>query len=276
MSFREVPIEKVKNFWDARPCNIRHSPAKVGTKEYFDQVEWRKYFVEPHIPKFAQFERWRGKKVLEIGCGIGTDTINFARAGAQVVAVDLSTESLKIARKRAEVFGLEDKIKFYEANAEELSNYVPPEPFDLVYSFGVIHHSPNPERIIEQIRLHYVKSGSILKIMVYHRYSWKVFWMLLQEKGKFWKLDEIIAKHSEAQTGSPVTYTYTKRTVEDLIGEGFQIEEKYVEHIFPYKISKYVNYEYEKEWYWRIMPESVFRRLEKTIGWHLCVTARAI
>ena len=73
----EVSIEEVRDFWNRRPCNIRHSPKPVGTKEYFDEVEARKYFVEPHIPEFAQFQRWRGKKVLEIGCGIGTDSINF-------------------------------------------------------------------------------------------------------------------------------------------------------------------------------------------------------
>jgi hypothetical protein len=138
----------------------------------------------------------------------------------------------------------------------------------------VIHHSPHPERIIEQIRQHYVHQDSTLKIMVYHRYSWKVLWMLLQEKLQFWKLDEIIAKHSEAQTGCPVTYAYTRRSVEDLIGDGFVIQEKFVEHIFPYKISKYVKYEYEKEWYWKLMPRPMFRLLERTIGWHLCVTAR--
>ena len=85
-------IDTVKAYWDARPCNIRHSRRSVGTKEYFDEVEARKYYVEPHIPGFAQFERWRGKQVLEVGCGIGTDTINFARAGASVTAVDLSGE----------------------------------------------------------------------------------------------------------------------------------------------------------------------------------------
>jgi 2-polyprenyl-3-methyl-5-hydroxy-6-metoxy-1,4-benzoquinol methylase len=108
-AFEEICIDRVQDYWNSRPCNIRHSTAPVGTKEYFDQVEARKYFVEYHIPAFAEFQRWRGKKVLEIGCGIGTDTINFARAGAQVTTVDLSEKSMELARTRAAVFGLEDR-----------------------------------------------------------------------------------------------------------------------------------------------------------------------
>ncbi|MDQ3061309.1 MAG: class I SAM-dependent methyltransferase [Acidobacteriota bacterium] len=273
--FSDVEIQSVRDYWNRRPCNIRHSTAEIGTKEYFDQVEARKYLVEPHIPAFADFANWKGKKVLEIGCGIGTDTINFARAGAEVTAVDLSSKSLKLAAKRAEVFGFSDRINFYEANAEKLSEYIPAQKYDLVYSFGVIHHSPHPEDIIGQLRDYFIHPGSTLKLMVYYRYSWKVLWMLLQEKGQFWKLDEIIAKHSEAQTGCPVTYSYTKITVKNLIGEDFDIEENYVEHIFPYRIPEYVKYEYVKERYWRMLPENVFRRLEKTFGWHLCVTAKA-
>ena len=111
-AFTEVPIENVRRYWDNRPCNVRHSSLPVGTREYFDEVEARKYFVEPHIPAFAEFDRWKDKRVLEIGCGIGTDTINFARAGAEVVACDLSPESIKIARQRAEVFGFADRITF--------------------------------------------------------------------------------------------------------------------------------------------------------------------
>lgn len=273
VDFARVSIQDVKEYWNARPCNIRHSTAEIGTAEYFDQVETRKYFVEPHIPGFAQFERWRGKRVLEIGCGIGTDTINFARAGARVTAVDLSAESLKLARRRAEVFGLSDKIEFFEANAERLSEYIPARPYDLVYSFGVIHHSPDPKKIIEQIYTNFTHAHSTLKLMVYYRYSWKVLWILLQEKGKFWQLDQIVAKHSEAQTGCPVTYSYSEKTVSKLLGEQFDIQEIFVDHIFPYQIQKYVKYEYQPEWYFRCLPKKVFRTLEQNFGWHLCLTA---
>src|SRR6201984_1986247 len=102
MPFTNIEISRVKDYWNSRPCNIRHSAALLGSKQYFDEVESRKYFVEYHIPSFAQFAQWRGKKVLEIGCGIGTDTINFARHGATVTAVDLSPQSLELSRNRVE------------------------------------------------------------------------------------------------------------------------------------------------------------------------------
>lgn len=243
--FSQVPIERVRSYWDARPCNIRHSPREVGTKEYFDEVEARKYLVEPHIPGFAQFERWAGKRVLEIGCGIGTDTINFARAGAQVTAVDVSERSLELARQRAKVFGLADRITFQFADAERLSEYVRPEPYDLVYSFGVIHHTPHPERVIEQVRGNFVRPGSTLKLMVYNRRSWKALGILFGEaKGAFWRSDEAIARNSEAQTGCPVTYTYSPGTLRTLAGEGFRVERLSAEHIFPYRVKDYIQYRY--------------------------------
>jgi len=271
--FENIGIERVRDYWNLRPCNIQHSLKEIGTKEYFDEVEARKYFVEPHIPGFAEFSRWKGKKVLEIGCGIGTDTMNFARAGAEVTAVDLSSDSLEIARKRAKAFGL-NNIRFYQSNAEELTSVVPIERYDLVYAFGVIHHTPHPRTVIEQIP-RYMGTDSILKTMVYHRNSWKVFWVLMNYgKGAFWKLDELIARHSEAQTGCPVTYTYTKKSVERLL-KGFDIIKMEVDHIFPYKISEYVQYRYKKEWYFRLLPAQVFRWMEQHWGWHLCVTAKS-
>jgi len=270
--FENIGIERVREYWNSRPCNVRHSLKDIGTKEYFDEVEARKYFVEPHIPRFAEFSKWKGKRVLEIGCGIGTDTMNFARAGAEVTAVDLSGDSLEIARKRAKVFEL-DNIRFYQSNAEELTSVVPIERYDLVYSFGVIHHTPHPHNVIEQIS-RYMDADSIFKIMVYHRNSWKVFWILMSYgKGAFWKLDELIAKYSEAQTGCPVTYTYTKKATERLL-KGFDIIKIEADHIFPYKISEYVQYRYKKEWYFRLLPAQVFRWMEQNWGWHLCVTAK--
>ena len=135
-------IEDVKKFWNDRPCNVKHSSKEVGTKEYFNEVTKKKFFVENHILNFTKFPQWEGKKVLEIGCGLGTVGINFAFNGTSYTGVELSEESLEIAKKRFEVF--EQTGKFYSGNAEELSSFVPVETYDLIYSFGVIHHSPHP------------------------------------------------------------------------------------------------------------------------------------
>jgi len=272
--FAGVPLAKVAEYWDRRPCNIRHSPKEIGTRAYFDEVEARKYFVEPHVLRFAEFPRWGGKRVLEIGCGIGTHTISFARGGAAVTAIDLSERSLEIARQRAAVYGLDGRVTFYAGNAEELDAVVPVEPYDLIFSWGVIHHTPHPARVIDQIR-RYVRPGTTVKLMVYHRRSWKVLGIVLgRGRGRFWQLDELVARHSEAETGCPVTYTYRPRDVAAMLA-GFRIREMWVDHIFPYRIADYVQYRYVKAWPLRALPDPAFRWLERHFGWHLCVTAEA-
>ena len=259
---KEADIQTVQSYWNARPCNIRHSSQPVGTKEYFDEVEKRKYFVEPHIPEFAQFERWKGKRVLEVGCGIGTDTINFARAGALVTAIDLSDQSLEIAKKRARVFDLEQSITFRHVNMEELSSHVPVERYDLVYSFGVIHHTPNPNRAIAEIK-RYMSASSELRIMLYAKRSWK---NIMIEAG----LDQ-----PEAQSGCPIAFTFTHEEVRDLLA-GFHILEIRQDHIFPFVIEKYVKYEYEIVPWFSAMPKQMFAALEKSLGWHMLITARLV
>lgn len=266
-------LKRVRAYWNNQPCNIRHSKEPVGTRQFFYDVEAKKYKVEGHIYKFAGFSNWHGKKVLEIGCGIGSDTVNFARSGAQVIAIDISEKSLEIARKRAEILNFSDRITFFQGNAEELDKIVPLQEFDLIWSFGVIHHTPNPEKVVECIKK-YMSSSTQLRLMVYNKFSWKVFWILLKYgKGAFWNLDKLVAQHSEAQTGCPVTYTYSKESVKKLLN-GFNIEKINIYHIFPYKILEYKEGKYKKVWYFRYLPDEVFWWLEKKIGWHMCVTAK--
>lgn len=266
-------IQAVKDYWNARPCNIRHSTKEVGSAEYFNEVEQRKYFVEPHIPAFADFARWKDKSVLEIGCGIGTDTINFARAGAQVTAIDVSEESVAIAKQRAKVFGLEDRITFYVGNAEELLSMLG-GTFDLIYSFGVIHHTPNPKKVIDNMGC-FLKDDGEIRIMVYNRLSTKTFALT---KGRIWN-DALVAKQSEAQYGCPITYTYTKSQFAKLLSyknldEDFKIESMSIDHIFMYDVKKYVNYEYEKLLRYRYLPAKLSRWLERHFGWHLMVVMK--
>ena len=251
-------IENVKEYWNDRPCNIRHSKKEIGTKEYFDEVENKKFFAEPHIKTFTEFDRWNGKKVLEIGCGLATVGINFASHGANYTGVELSDESLKLAKQRFDVYDLQGK--FFSGNAEHLSTFVPIDNYDLIYSFGVIHHSPHPEKIIYEIKK-YMNKNSVLKIMLYAKNSWKNYMI---ESG----LDQ-----PEAQYGCPIVHTYTKNEVVDLL-QGYDIISIEQDHIFPYQIEPYKRGEYIKQPWFESMPLNMFRTLEKNLGWHLLITAK--
>lgn len=271
-------IDDVRKYWDQRPCNIRHSPVDIDKHPYLysQQVTNRKYFVESHIPRFVDFSYWRDKFVLELGCGIGTDTISFAAHGANVVAVDISEESLEIARKRAKALGLQSKIIFMQGNIEKLYQIRTLRPwcaFDLVYSFGAIHHTPCPPCAVQGLQT-YMYKDSILKVMLYHRYTSKVFSALVRHWRPGMSVDDAVAKMSEAQCGCPVTYTYNKRSATKLLRD-FEILDMHVDHIFPYKVSEYVNYRYIHKRPWSWMPPRVFHWFERNFGWHLLITARS-
>ncbi len=254
-----VTIDQVRNYWNTRPCNVRHSVSPVGTKEYFDEVEARRYANEPHNYTFPQFDRWKDKKVLEIGCGIGTDAVNFARAGAVYTGIDLSAESIKLAKQRFDVFGLTGEL--FEANAEELNNvFDPHEKFDLIYSFGVIHHAPKPEKIVSHLP-DLLATGGEIRAMLYAKTSWKN--ILINAN---WD-------QPEAQDNCPQAVTYTQQEAKELFGafSDVQIDQDF---IFPWNIEHYVKHEYVKQPWFDAMPEELFHIMEKALGWHLMITAK--
>ena len=255
----KVDIEDVQQFWDSRPCNIRHSNAPFGTFEYFEEVASRRYFVEPHILDFCDFPSWKGKRVLEIGCGIGTDAVRFAQHGADYTGIELSEKSLQIARNRFAVYGLQGE--FLQINAEEADLHQYTKEFDLIYSFGVIHHTPSIERSLESIK-NIAQPGTMVKVMIYARNSFK---QAMINEG----LDQ-----PEAQYGCPIANSYTQDDARSMFETfGFSNISVRQDHIFPYKIPEYKEYKYLKEPYFENMPEEVFNALKKNFGWHLMIDA---
>ena len=144
----EASISDVRTYWNSRPCNIRHSPKPVGTKEYFDEVEARKYFVERHIPGFAEFPKWQGKKVLEVGAGRGLlqDIVN------DYTALDISPTARQFFHK-----------PFVEASATNMP--FPDDSFDALWSIWVLEHIPNPEKALLEMR-RVVKPGGHILLLV--------------------------------------------------------------------------------------------------------------
>jgi SAM-dependent methyltransferase len=136
----------------------------VGSAEFFAEAEARRYELEPDIAELVAFERWAGRDVLEAGCGIGTDAVQFVRAGAQYRGVDFSPKALELARRRPEL-----------AEADLLQASITDLPFadgsfDLVYSNGVIHHMPETRRAIAEFHRVLRPDGTAI-VMVYHRAS---------------------------------------------------------------------------------------------------------
>jgi len=172
--------ERVRAFWQENPCGVKFADAAPGTRRFYELVEAHRYTKEWHIPTAAGFASARGLKVLEIGCGLGTDGAQFAEAGADYTGVDLTDAAVELARKRFELFGLSGK--FQTADAENLD--FADESFDLVYSHGVLHHTPETQKAIDEI--HRVLSpGGRAVIMLYHRdsYNYRVNISILRRAG---------------------------------------------------------------------------------------------
>jgi ubiquinone/menaquinone biosynthesis C-methylase UbiE len=160
-------IDEVKAFWNANPCQSKLSRSEERIR-YFQEISDRRYGRrEWHVPIVAKFDTFRGKDVLEIGCGIATDGLEFARHGANYFGVDLTPRSLELAKERFSL--LEISGRFENANAEEKLPF-PDDSFDHVYSFGVIHHSPAPEKIVREIFRVLKKDGSFT-VMLYNKSS---------------------------------------------------------------------------------------------------------
>lgn len=193
--------ERVRAFWQAHPCGTKFSDAEIGTREFFERVEAHRYEKEWHIPAAADFTNTDGLKVLEIGCGLGTDGAQFAKAGADYTGVDLTEAAIELARKRFELFGLQGN--FQVVDAEQLT--FPDESFDLVYSHGVLHHTPDINASVHEIH-RVIRPGGRAIVMLYHRgsYNYRVGIRLLRRAGAGLLKSDAGIKLINVLTGEPV------------------------------------------------------------------------
>ena len=171
---------RVRAFWQEHPCGSKFSDAETGTREFFRRIESHRYEKEWHIPEAADFANARGLKVLEIGCGIGTDGAQFAKAGADYTGVDLTDAAVELARTG---FALADLPgRFLVSDAEHLD--FPDASFDLVYSHGVLHHTPDIRSAISEIHRVLKPKGRAV-VMLYHRgsYNYRIGIRVLRRAG---------------------------------------------------------------------------------------------
>jgi len=196
----------VQSFWNAGSCGETYAQGQTEAEQYATQAAER-YKLEPYIHPFARFEEGTGKDVLELGVGMGADHQEWAQAQPKsLTGVDLTDRAIAHTQKRLDLAGLTSTLQQSSSNPLPFSD----ETFDIVYSWGVIHHSPDtPELAAEICRV--LRTGGVARIMIYHTWSltglmlWARYGLL---RGRpLTPMQEIYATYLE----SPGTKAYTKQ-----------------------------------------------------------------
>ncbi len=257
-------LEAVKQ-WSADPCGAVEAPElEPGSREYFERIEAARYGeYAPWMRAVLPFAEAGGRDVLEVGCGLGTDLLQFARGGARCYAVDLTPEHLRQTARRFELYG--ERARLARGDAETLP--FGDESFDLVYSFGVIHHTPDTEAAVREMH-RVLRPGGRICVGVYHRDS-AHFWLghvlhhgllhgALFRRGWRGLLADIEHRaHSDAR---PLVKVYTRAGVRRLF-RSFRNLSVTAHHL-------------ERGHFWLpglLLPAGAIRRLEPLLGWYLIV-----
>lgn len=286
---------RVHDFWQANPCGAKFARSAIGSREFFAELEQHRYATEWHIPQVIDFERWRDRDVLEVGCGLGTDAVNFARHGARYTGVDLTESSIALVRERFALEGLPAELR--TADAENLP--FADACFDLVYSHGVLHHTPDTQRAIDEAH-RVLKRGGVAMIMLYHRNSFNYHvnimtfrrlgvrllrfkWgptvvhrltgedqdrlrhmqqLYLEDPKRLLSRDQFLNQNTDG-AGNPLARVYSRDEAAAMFSKFNEVRTEV--HFLNKRWIPLVG---------RLIPRSVERRLASSMGWHLWIVAR--
>lgn len=286
--------DRVREFWQNHPCGTKFADAQPGSRAFYDLVEQHRYEKEWHIPEAAGFNQTRNLRVLEIGCGLGTDGAQFAKAGADYTGIDLTEAAVDLARRRFELFNLPGTFRV--ADAERLN--FPDNSFDLVYSHGVLHHTPDTAAAIREIH-RVLRPGGRAVVMLYHRdsYNYRVNISMLRRAGVHllrWNLgvtfvrlmtgepedslreharrfrsdsaylgsQEFLSQNTDG-AGNPLARIYSRDEARELFKDFTHVELR--------------TYFLNKRWLpllGPVLPRALEARLASRWGWHLWIYAR--
>ena len=243
-------LGKIQKYWNERIHDLEMTSHPPGTREFFRDLDEYRFDKLRYLPRVVDFSGYRGKRLLEVGCGIGTDLVRFASGGAQAVGVDLSATALGLARKNADYSGV--GLELGLANGEELP--FQDASFDVVYAHGVLQYTADPRRMVAECHRVLKPDGQAI-FMVYNRISWL---------NALSKLMQVSLEHEDA----PNLRKYSIREFRELLA-GFR-EVRIVPERFPVRSRlhrgwKGFLYNHAFVGVFQLLP----RPLVKPFGWHL-------
>jgi len=275
-------LEKIKEYWEVQPPF--KGEGKYGSCKWSRSISEHRFKVIPYWKEFLNAPAYKGKKILEIGCGAGSDLLEYAKAGASVFGIDITDTAIDLAKIRFRVEKRRANLLTY--NGENLNRFNGCT-FDMVCSYGVLHHTPYMEDLL--VEAHRVlKKGGELRLMLYNKNSFLYYYSILYlrkflgESGL--SRTELLSKYSEFREDCPYTRCYSEFEIRDMLWYfsemDVQIDYPVYDGINPMTDRKlsYVDTKFNIE-PTGIADIDAFFEVNKTplngkeLGWHLLVKA---
>jgi len=259
---------RAREQWSQDPCGAEYvRDHDLGTREFFDNVERHRYTeYAAWMPRLMGFDKFRDARLLEIGCGMGTDLLQFARGGAHCTGIDLTPRSVEITRHRFRLYDADGTFMLSDGEHLPFRN----ESFDVVYSNGVLHHTPDTAGAIREVH-RVLRPGGTAKVMLYHRNSLNYWIEIVLRRGvlgaEFLRgrsAEEIMSRVIEfsEHEARPLVKVYSRKEARELFGL-FKAVTVDVEQLTRAEL-RFLS---------PLVSESMFERLRKRIGWNVIVTA---
>jgi SAM-dependent methyltransferase len=241
----------VRRYWNERIHDLEMTTQPLGTRGFFDELDEYRFDKLSYLPKLIDFGGYGGRRLLEIGCGVGTDLVRFAQGGARVIGIDLADTAVKLALRNLELHGERGAVV---AVADGAALPIPNASCDVVYAHGVLQYAPDPRRVVKEAQ-RVLKPGGTAVFMVYNRVSWLMALSRVMKVG---------LEHEDA----PVLRMYSIEEFRKLI-DGFS-RSRIVPERFPVKSRlhrgwKAAIYNGVFVGAFNALPRPVVRRF----GWHL-------
>lgn len=261
--------------WSETPIGVGVTSYPAGTPEFFKAVENDRYeHYAPWMKEFFRFDRYRGKRVLEVGVGVGTDHVQFARSGAIMSGVDITPRSIELTRANLARFGFSSDLRVADAEALPFSDHT----FDAVYSFGVLHHTPDTPHAVREVH-RVLKPGGVAIIALYHRHS-LVYWFnvriwerIVHRRFLHETLPDTLSRVEYTQgQAKPLVQLFSIKEVRKMCA-AFSVAEIAIRHlnIADLPIPKRWGLQRIGQW---IIPPVVLTYLSRSMGWYVIARAQ--